>query len=121
MVIAEAARNHLRKAHQHGVDCGTVGGVDRKSIFVADGFRPAAFADLGIEPAAGVFAAGLAGERETPLAETLAQEMFVELGEVADFTDAAGVQILFGDLADAGDFSHIEWGEKLRFATGDDP
>ena len=44
----------------------------------------------------------------------LAQECIIQFREIADFADAPGLQILFSDFADAGDFSHIQRRQKPR-------
>ena len=74
-----------------------------------------------IEPAARVHAARFSGQRQPPLAEMLAQEFFFESSEIAYLANAPGLQILFGDLADAGDFSHIERREKARLFARQHP
>ena len=71
-------------------------------------------AHFAVEPAAGVQAARLSGQRESPLAEMLAQEFFIERRQIADLADAPGLQILFGHLADAGDLADVERRQESR-------
>ena len=96
-------------------------GVDHERVLVADGFRVAAFADFVIEPAAGVLAARLARQRQAPFAEALFEEGFVERRQIADFANAAGVQVALGDFADAGDLAHVERRQEARLLAGKDP
>ena len=86
-------------------------------MLVADGLGAFVLPDLRVEPAAGVEAAGFAGERESPLAEALLEEVVIEPGEVADFADAERVEVLLGDLADARDLADVERREESGFAA----
>jgi hypothetical protein len=90
-------------------------------VLVADGLGAGVLADLGVVPGAGVQPARLAGERESPLAEPLFQELVVKAREVADLADAKLVQILLRDLADARNPAHVEWREKIRLQARDNP
>ena len=78
-------------------------------------------AHFGVEPAARIFAAGFSGERQSPLAETFFENIFLESREIGDLVDAQEVQILFHHFADAGNIAHIERREELRFLPRDDP
>ena len=49
-----------------------------KGVFVADGFRVAVLADFAIEPAARIQPARLAGQRQAPFPEALAQKRLLE-------------------------------------------
>ena len=56
-----------------------------------------------------------AGEGESPFAEAVEEEAFVELGKVADALDADGGELFFGDFADAVDCAHCQRTEKGNF------
>ena len=90
-------------------------------MLVADGFGIAALADFFVEPASGIFAAGFAGERQAPLAETFFEERRVQRRKVADLADAASVQILLRHFADAGNLAHVERRQETRLLSGEDP
>ena len=92
-MIAQAPRDHFGQPHQHRVERRGLGGVDRERVFMADGFRIAAFADLAVEPAAGVHAARLARQRQAPFAEALFEKGFIERRQIADLADPAGMQV----------------------------
>ena len=49
------------------------------------------------------------------------RKSFVERGQVADLADAPGVQILFGDFADAGNLADVERREEARFFARQHP
>src|SRR5580704_4817867 len=63
----QAPSHHLGEPHQRGLKLLDVRSVVVISVFVADGFGSDLFADFSIEPSAGVFAAGFAGQRQSPL------------------------------------------------------
>src|SRR5215472_6438153 len=102
-MIAESPRDHLRESHQHRVESVGFSGIHGEGVLMADGFRIATFADLGVEPAACVKSARLACQSQSPFAEMLFEERFFQCGEITHFPDAASVQITFGYFADAGD------------------
>ncbi len=116
--FAEAAGHHFGKAHQRGFELGDVGGVFVVGVLVADGFRADVGSDFGIEPSAGIFAAGLAGQSEAPFAEAVGEIGFFEAGQVSNFLDAERVEVGLHDLADAGNFADFERGEKFGFFAG---
>ncbi len=80
-------------------------------------FGPGVLADFGVEPAAGIQAARLAGQRQAPLAEALLEEGFVEPRQVADFADAERVQVLLRHLAHARNFAHVERRQERGLAA----
>ena len=90
-------------------------------MLVADGFGSDLVAHLSIEPAARVFAASLAGKRQSPLAKAFFKKSFIEAGEIADPVDPQRMQILLHHLAHARDVAHVERRKKLCFLPGDDP
>ena len=88
---------------------------------MADRFRIAAFADLGIEPAARILSARLAGQRQAPFAESLFEERIVQRRQIAHFADPAGVQIPLRHFADAGNLADVERRQETRLLAGKDP
>src|SRR5215468_7149060 len=107
-VLAQAAADHLGEAHERRFELVDAIGVFVESMLVADRFGTGVLADVGVKPAAGVFAARLAGESQAPLSETIFEKMFLELAEIADLADAHRMQILLHCFADAGNVAHIE-------------
>ena len=121
-VLAQAAADHLAEPRQGGFEQAGDRAVSSEKVcsWLMD-LGSASVADFGIEPAAGVEAARFAGQRQAPFAEALFQEALVEAREIADLADAEVVQVLLGDLADAGDAADVERRQEARFLAGDDP
>src|SRR5438105_6799242 len=65
-LFAQATRHHLREPRQCGFQFVAIGSVFVISVFVTDGFWSLVFADIGIEPAAGIFANCFAGKGFAP-------------------------------------------------------
>ena len=78
---------------------------------MTDGLGRGLVAHFAIEPAACIQCRATSRQRQTPLAEMLAQEIFVEGSQVADFAERHSLQITFGDFADA-DVSDVERREE---------
>src|SRR5579872_3590461 len=121
LMLAQPAPHHLRKPHQRRFDLPRISGVFVVSVFVADRLGIAIGSDLGIKPSTSIFAAGLAGQRQTPLAKMFFKKSIVKPSQIADLPDAQSVQILFGDFSHAGDIAHIKRSEKLCLLPGNDP
>ena len=106
--FAQAAGHHLRKTRQCRLQLGEIGGVFVVGVFVADGFGIRIGSNFSVEPSTCIFAAGLPRQGQAPFSKTIVQFGFVEASQVSDFFDAEGVQVTFHDLADSGDFTHVE-------------
>ena len=119
--FAQAAAYHLRETHQGGFQLLDAGGVFVVGVFMADRLGIGIGADFAVEPAAGVFTAGLPRQRQSPFSEAFFQEGLVKTSEVSDLANAQAVQVLFGDFADAGNFAHVERSQEVRFLSGHDP
>ncbi len=119
-MVAQAARDHLGKPHQHGVYDARVGRVRGKRILVADGFGIAAFArlgDLAIKPGARVLTARFAGQCQAPLPEAFFEKRFVEPRQVADLANATSVQVALSHLADSRNLAHVERRQEASLAA----
>ncbi len=90
-------------------------------MFVTDRLGLGIGADFTIEPAAGIFTAGFPRQRQSPFPEAFFEKSLVETSQVADFVNAQAVQILFGDLADAGNLAHVQRSQEIGFLTGYNP
>src|SRR5207249_6197843 len=66
-------------------------------------------------PSAGVLAASLARERQTPLAKMLFEKCAFESRQVANRKHSQCMKFLLRDLAHAGNIPYIEWRQKPRF------
>ena len=99
-----------------------VGRVFVVGMLVADGFGVGVGADFVIEPSAGIFPARFAGQGQSPFSETFSSSTASsKRGEISYFADSKRVQVLFGDLAYAWDFAHIEGSQKFRFLARSNP
>ena len=121
MVLAKALHDFLSQADKGGAEQVEVAGIDVEGMFVADGLGGFLNADFRVEPAASILPLRLACEGQAPLAKSLCQEAFVKGGEVADAFDADVRELLFGNLAHAGDSIDFERGEPVGLCAGEDP
>src|SRR6266540_3298818 len=90
-------------------------------MLVTDRLRVFLLAKGRVEPSARVKTERFAGQRQSPLAELALEKCPVQGGQVTNLANAELVQILFGYLADARDFSHIERREKTRLLARQHP
>src|SRR5258708_36816257 len=90
-------------------------------MFVADGLGIGVGSDFTIEPAAGIFTARFARQRQSPFPEAFLEESLVESSQISDLANAQTVQVLFRDFTDTGNVSHVERSQKFCFLSGHDP
>src|ERR1035441_10498742 len=83
-MLPQAPSDLLREVGEGSLELIDVGRVLVESVFVADGLGVAMLADVAVEPAAGILAFRLAGQRQTPFAELLLEHALVQRGQISD-------------------------------------
>src|SRR5581483_5166440 len=117
VLFPQSATHHGGEAHQCRFELRHVRRVLIVGVLVAYGFRPFVSANLAFEPGPCIFAAGLAGERESPLAELTFEVCVIEPRKITNLANANRVQLLFCYFADAWNFPNIERSQKFRLTA----
>ena len=120
-MFAQPAADHFREPRQRGFEQVDIGGVFVEGELVADGLGVAVFAHLAVKPAARVQAARFSRQRQSPLPEVLAEEVFIERRQIADLADAAGLQVFFGHFSDARNLADVERRQEPRLLARQHP
>ena len=90
-------------------------------VLVADGLGISVSPNLRIEPSSGIFTAGFARQRQSPLAKPFFEEHIVETGQISHLPDTKCMQVLLGNFAHAGNVPYIERRQKSCFLARHNP
>src|SRR6185369_18083568 len=93
---------------QRGLNLAEINRVTVKGMFMTDGFGLPLFAYFAFKPCACIFTARLAGQRRSPLAEILFQDVLFHLQQIANVDNADIVEARLGDFADSENLSYIQ-------------